>query len=92
MPLPRRMLSLTPSEAAAMRSYADELGATASSVGRAWIADFLENGSTFQKEEEVRIQIFADRDDIDRAEAKARAEYGVSLSEILKHYISLTRE
>lgn len=92
MALSRRMLTLTPHEAADLQSYADTLGVTSSAVGRAWIDDFLENGSTFQKQDDVRIQIFADRQAINRAEVKAREEYGVSLSEILKHYISLTRE
>lgn len=90
MPTARRMLKLTPTEAAEMQTHAATVGASMSGLGRAWIEDFLENGSDIPKstEDPERVQILVDRDTLKLAIAKARDEYGVDLSQILRHKIA----
>lgn len=92
MPTARRMLKLTPAEAVEMKAHAATVGASMSGLGRAWIEDFLENGSDIPEATEERIEILVDRDILKRAMAKARDEYGVDLSQILRHKIASLRQ
>lgn len=94
MPTARRMLKLTPEEAKAMQDFADTLRVSVSGVGRAWIEDFVEHGSDLPKNatDHERVQILVDRDVLTTAMAKARDEYGVDLSQILRHKIASLRQ
>lgn len=62
-----------------------------SEVGRGWIEDFLENGTDYIAPEMGKMQVVIDPEVVAAAERKARAEYGVGLTEIIRHKIAALR-
>lgn len=59
-----------------------------SALGRSIIRDFLDKGSDFVDPELDLIQVSIEPEVLNRAEEKARAEYGVGIKEILRHELA----
>lgn len=88
MPAYRKQFELTKPEIDAVNQLAAMIGTSASAIGRAWIEEFLKNGSEYTAPEGARLQIVIPHELAAAAEEKARAEYGVPLRDIIRFEIN----
>ncbi|QUE25365.1 hypothetical protein SEA_FIZZLES_71 [Microbacterium phage Fizzles] len=86
----RKEIKTTLAESNRMRELASAQGLKVSALGRQWIEDFVKNGSSFvaTPEGKTSVQILLDPQLLVAAERKAQEEYGVPLSDIIRHNIA----
>lgn len=84
----RRRLKFTATEGKRLSALAEISKKTLSGLLRSWTEEFVEKGSDFTPEESVIVEMVAPSELIQKAEAKARADHGVSLREIIRHRIA----
>ena len=87
----RRGLRLTPSELVRLKAYAAKEGLTAAAVIDRWTKDFLEHGTDCEPTKTSVLNLKINTEMYEKAEHKARAEYDITLNDILHHEIARLR-